>query len=396
MLNSYQFRAPVLGKIRLGVKKVSQHGKEYPANVDYFVLNDLDPDLRELVVSRYGEDPRELDIMFVSDNVEDNAPAWYKWYAGGRKNDKGELVGGRLRCYGGGPHVDGTPGSAVYLEKKDPVTRIAPQRACAGEQCPDFFDMNKKQQCAQTMQVFCMLPLVSFDGVFEIDTRSKLSMRNFLDQLHWAKRIYEGKIAFQPFKIYREEEVISFMDKDGSQKTSIHAIMKLRDNRKNADKLGPQIQRFFMSVQGMQILLPSSQELIERPCGAAFAIDEGEQAIEDKKAVAAKVMTAEDLVDSDAEVIAAFDELGQAVGKVYDRKARLVSVRKKEREPDMKAAVLATIKEAVAGIRADSAANTASAVSSAPQTASAVSEAPAILAGEAATPVATDDPNSIM
>jgi len=392
MLNSYQFRAPVLGKIRLGIKKVSQYGKEYPANVDYFVLTDLEPDLREAITARYGEDPKELDIMFISENIEDNIPAWYKWYAGGKKNEKGELVGGRLRCYGDGPHLDGTPGTAVYLEKKDPVTRIAPQRPCMGEQCPDFFDMNKKQQCAQTMQVFCMLPFVSFDGVFEIDTRSKLSMRNFLDQLHWAQRIYEGKIAFQPFRIYREEEVITFMDKDGSQKTSTHAIMKLRDNRKNVDKLGPQIRQRLEAARGMSILLPSSQELIERPCGAAFAIDEGEQAIEDRKLIAAKVMTAEELVDSDPEVIAAFDELEQVVGKKFDRKNRLVSVRKKEKEPDMRAAVLATLWEHIGKIRAEAAANTAPVVAQEPPT------APAIIAGAETAPVvpATEDPNSIM
>ena len=48
-------RLPRLGKIRLGEKKVSKSGKEYPAALDHFSLADV-PEVQEI----YGEKATEI------------------------------------------------------------------------------------------------------------------------------------------------------------------------------------------------------------------------------------------------------------------------------------------------------------------------------------------------
>ena len=66
-------RLPRIGLIRLGIKKKNAKGMEYPAAVDYFVVPDE-------VKKVYGEQPRELDIIFPLDEVDDIFPQFYKRY----------------------------------------------------------------------------------------------------------------------------------------------------------------------------------------------------------------------------------------------------------------------------------------------------------------------------
>jgi len=68
-----RFRMQRLGKIRLGVKKTSKKGNEYPSAVDYFVCP---PEVKEI----YGDKPRRLDIMIPHDDVESIFPISLKRY----------------------------------------------------------------------------------------------------------------------------------------------------------------------------------------------------------------------------------------------------------------------------------------------------------------------------
>ena len=61
-------RLPRLGKIRLGIKKEGQKGP-YPSATDYFVCPDE-------VKTVHGDAPRELPVMFPSDDIELIAPQW--------------------------------------------------------------------------------------------------------------------------------------------------------------------------------------------------------------------------------------------------------------------------------------------------------------------------------
>jgi len=78
-------RLPRLGIIRLGIKKKSAKGVEYPAEVDYFVVP---PEVQKL----YGEKPKELDVMIPLNEIEAVFPCAYKHYG----SSKG------LKCSGDG------------------------------------------------------------------------------------------------------------------------------------------------------------------------------------------------------------------------------------------------------------------------------------------------------
>jgi Recombination directionality factor-like len=85
-----RMRPPRLGKIRLGIKKISASGREYPAEVPYFVLP---PE----VAGRFPIEPTELDVMFPFNDVDEVLVTEYVRYQGSGGKGGGLLT---LRCDG--------------------------------------------------------------------------------------------------------------------------------------------------------------------------------------------------------------------------------------------------------------------------------------------------------
>lgn len=74
-------RLPRAGKIHLGDKAISEKtGKEYPRALDYFKWPD---EYAEELTALFGEQAREIPIMFPVDDKELVAPQWYKRYGSG-------------------------------------------------------------------------------------------------------------------------------------------------------------------------------------------------------------------------------------------------------------------------------------------------------------------------
>ena len=79
-------RLPRLGKIRLGIKKKTAAGKEYPSEVDYFILDPQTPSelenqkIIDEFTTLYGEKPKSMKIMFPVANPEVYFPQFYKRY----------------------------------------------------------------------------------------------------------------------------------------------------------------------------------------------------------------------------------------------------------------------------------------------------------------------------
>lgn len=83
-------RLPRAGTIRLGIKKTNKEGKEYPAEVDYFVC--------PIEIQRvYGAEPKELPIMFPVEDEQLFFPQFYNYYGKGvllcRGDGEGEGAG---------------------------------------------------------------------------------------------------------------------------------------------------------------------------------------------------------------------------------------------------------------------------------------------------------------
>lgn len=61
--NRNQSKLPIIGKLKIGIKKMSQGGKEYPASVDYFVPTGA---FASYFTAQFGEKPNKIKIIFPS------------------------------------------------------------------------------------------------------------------------------------------------------------------------------------------------------------------------------------------------------------------------------------------------------------------------------------------
>ena len=335
-----EMRQLVAGTIRLGEKRATSNGGQRPVDLEYFNLKDA-----PAVAAVYGQEPKEIDIAVWSNNVDEIAPAWLKWYGGAIKDKDGNTIGGRLKCYGNGPYEDGRPGNAIYLDKKDPLTKVAPTRPCLGTKCPDWNNANGQQQCKQMMTIYCMLPLVSVKDFYAITTSSWRSIKQILTMLAAAKELRQGHLSGAVFKLVREEQVIPYTDKNGAQKQSTHSPIMLRNNDEFLEKHQIGLKEKMIALQHSNIsefFRTNSQALLESPTGPAFAL-ESEEVVE---ATAARA-TAESLV-ADPEIAALFDELGTLQGKVYSPVGRLVAARKLEKSEDFRGALVSRLQTMIA------------------------------------------------
>jgi len=332
---SNQVRMPRLGKIRLGVRKEAKSGAMYPSSVEYFVLSDA-PGVEEI----YGKDPKELDIIFPSDELERVIPTWLKWFAGGVRDKDGNIKGGKLLCVGNGPDEQGNPGTADYYAGRDAITRVVPTRQCMGEQCPDWLDKKGNPQCKPSMQVMVILPRVSFYGVYIIDTTSWNSIQEFHNMLNWVRDRNNGIVRGIPFKIVRETRNLKYVDKkDGKEKNSTQHIMTIKPNedfiKHFGEEMASRIQSAFHASD--RYLLPSSYDVMHETMEDHHPVLEADTTPQ-------KIEVAESLVD-DKDINYLFDQLEKKTGKQYTRKARVIAIRKKEKEPNVKEAVIATLKQ---------------------------------------------------
>jgi len=155
---SEQIRIPRLGKIHLGVKKLSAKKVEYPTATDYFVCP---PE----VIAIYGDKPTSLPIMIPVEDEDIWASQYYRAYS----NTRG------LTCRGDGETcrrmIDTVTGG---MANRDTEAVVWKEGRCAGRECPDY----QGKKCSEKMCLQFMLPEVPGIGVWQIDTGSINSIRN--------------------------------------------------------------------------------------------------------------------------------------------------------------------------------------------------------------------------
>ena len=194
---------PRLGKIRLGIKKVSaKSGKEYPTEVDYFVCP---PEVQKV----YGDKPKQIDIMFPSEDFGQVIPYCYKKYGSNQK----------LQCKGNGE-------IAIYF---DVETKAQIQKKCPCE----FLEQKK---CAKRGHLMVILPRVSLGGVYQIDTGSGANINRVLDAMEYWK-LMVGRCKCIPLTLERVPEKMS--EPDGKMQT--HYLFRF-SSQVNSDLLNQAIE----------------------------------------------------------------------------------------------------------------------------------------------------------
>lgn len=345
---------PLLGKFRLGIKRESKSGSKFPTNAETFLLHDLPEYYQEKIREIYGDDPRELDVIFPLNDLEKVAPCWLTWYAAGVENKDGSVIGGKLMCRGNGPDEQGNPGTALFYGDPDPVTGLPKERECLGENCPDWNTAKGYRQCKPLLTLRVMLPRVTMSGVFGITTTSWYSIQSFYEQMNMFNVLYNGVVAGVPLKLARIETAIRYKDQQsGKEKVNTHHIMKVMSNEGFFERHRGDIEKVAKSIQSnmgvLSISAPSHEDDLHEDyyprLAAGDTNEEGYHVAlpEGKEAPKSPLEISQGLVE-DPEIKAGFDEYESLSGKSFSPQKRLLSVRKFEGKDDQRDQVLATLR----------------------------------------------------
>lgn len=201
---------PRLGKLRLGEKRKSGGGKEYPAELDYFRCDPEDgmlPADRKALSDKFqtlfGERATVLRNVFLpSDEREFVFPnALEAW--------KRTQNGAKRWCYG-----DGVRAARLDFESGS-WNEI---KCCHVQDCP----VMNAGDCKLISRLRVFLPELSMAGYWQIDTSSQASTGNIIDCLNQLEGVF-GRLTNIPLVLSREPEVMTY-----EGKANTHYIIHLR------------------------------------------------------------------------------------------------------------------------------------------------------------------------
>ena len=220
---------PRVGKIRIGAKVRNANGVEHPTALDHFVFPDEFADLAARV---YGREPKELTIAFTTDDMDENAAAFYKAYGGSQQvmcrgdgefaertiyDDQARQVGENLWD---GP-IARARGSDDNRNRPAHKYRIV----CPGRDCPYY--TAKRQECGEVMSLQFILPDLidepDIHGVWQLDTGSFWSIVQTYDSIAYLHRF--GSIAGKPLRMCLEPRKV--VRQDGGSNTVYTIQLKL-------------------------------------------------------------------------------------------------------------------------------------------------------------------------
>lgn len=228
-----KFRFPRLGKIHLGIKDPE---KGYPRQTDYFVCP---PEVQAV----YGPKPKVLDIMFVSDDLEQVAPQAYKAYT--RQG---------LVCRGDGETATRLVDLDHYQQTGEPIIASVNSKRvqmmdipCPGPDCPYYGE----GKCSPMMNLQFLLPKVPGIGVWQLDTSSYISIVRVNSALRLLHQV-AGRISGIMLQLTLEPIEVS----PGGKKKIVYALNLRLPNIKVEDLLKGQGEFLSLGVSS-----PSPHEL---------------------------------------------------------------------------------------------------------------------------------------
>lgn len=240
-------RLPRLGKIRLGIKETSaKTGNPYPKAVDYFVSPD---EVKEV----YGEKPKELKVMFPTEDDSQWAQQWLRCYSATRG----------LLCRGDGEtavaRVDKATGEIATRETKNMELR---EISCDPETC-SFYE---KKQCRRVMNLQFLLPDCKGFGVWQINTSSFFSILNINSNVKFIRGI-AGRISMIPLTLKIGPQEVT---PEGERKTAW--VLTL-----TAPYSLSEIQKYAQVAPGQALLLPPPDTEVPEDLFPPEILEEGEE-----------------------------------------------------------------------------------------------------------------------
>lgn len=220
-------KLPVLGKIRGGVKKMSKKGTEYPNETPYFFINPLveveergkpvidkntgkpmvreNEDLKRAIELLGTNQPTEITITFPMDPLDNPdlcVSSYLKWWGAGTMKCIGDNESAH---YVGNDKVPGLHDPSVNTSKiisKVPM-RYA-NRLCNMDTCPQYMS----GACKAETNIRFLIPEVSGNGLFQLDTRSMQAITEINTTLTLIKKDLQRRgfkdLAYVPLKLFKQ------------------------------------------------------------------------------------------------------------------------------------------------------------------------------------------------
>lgn len=157
------------GHIRLGIKKTSAKGAEYPEKSDHFIADFENDAVQRRFYELYGAEPKRITIAFGNDDPEFIFPQYYKAY--------GKSSG--LKCKGDGE-------TASRITDKGELVEVD----CPGPEHCDFARANGCKQMASLQFFIKGLPGIQ---IFQINTTSFNSIVNLNTGIELLQRVRGAK-----------------------------------------------------------------------------------------------------------------------------------------------------------------------------------------------------------
>jgi hypothetical protein len=218
-------RLPRLGKIRLGIKREGDEGS-YPSPTDYFVCP-------EEVRKVFGEKPKELRIMFPTDDETQWASQYLRCYS-----ETGSLIcrGDSETALARVETINREGGS-----KGETITKLM-EMPCNPNRCPCY----QQSYCRRVMNLQFLIPDCPGFGVYQLDTSSFHSIVNVNSSLKLIRSVC-GRLSMIPLALKLiEQEVLVANEKKSVRVLSLSAAYSLAE-----------IQKYAQTPPGQILLLPT-------------------------------------------------------------------------------------------------------------------------------------------
>ncbi len=253
-------RPPRQGMLRLGIKKKTTSGKEYPAEVDYFILDPETPDkeekarLIEKFHEAFGDKPKTISITLPYSDIDEVFPQNYKRY--GRNTS--------LKCIGDGVTATCTEEPfAQGLKTIGKDERGLPKVECKGRDCV-FATTNENstaKECKATATLSVKIHPLGGIGVWQVTTGSFNSIVNINSCIRDLIDEY-GRAHALPLVLERRPQETSFKGKKTTHYTlHINTDKSIIEMVRQA-QIAP--ERVLIEAYGTEVAaLPAPEEIMD-------------------------------------------------------------------------------------------------------------------------------------
>lgn len=240
-------RLPVVVKIAVGRPPDPKKGRKAPEKSDHFLFQtrstasetgwDEDEKLTKQMVEMYGANPREIEIAFLDDDIENVFPTQLAWWSQTEckcwselVQVEGCLVMQATRRTERAPQGEAWPGTYKYTKGEK---QGHPVESC-GDDCPDLIE----GRCKPSANLYFVLPKMPVLGAtWKFHTTSYQSIRNISSSLQQIRRLTGGRLAGIPFRLCVAPQKISYRDDNNAAHKTTAPIVNIQFRAEDLQKL---------------------------------------------------------------------------------------------------------------------------------------------------------------